>query len=167
MKHLLNGPRREKTCLRGFTNNKGADQPAHLRRLISAFVIRFLESNISKLAPSKISIFYLVSVAEQTGLNLTLSETPKTGFLTTRPKWELIFQPMCTLTFSMRELSLDIGTCAWYLSLQVNNQMSPQIVFLCQLFLHTWQKKGFFPVCTHKIFLHIIGRFGYCKGGTS
>ena len=25
------GPRREKTCLRGFANNKGADQPAHLR----------------------------------------------------------------------------------------------------------------------------------------
>ena len=25
----LFGPRREKTCLRGFANNKGADQPAH------------------------------------------------------------------------------------------------------------------------------------------
>ena len=35
------GPRREKTCLRGFANNKGADQPAHPRRLISAFVISF------------------------------------------------------------------------------------------------------------------------------
>ena len=23
------GPRREKTCLRGFANNTGADQPAH------------------------------------------------------------------------------------------------------------------------------------------
>ena len=48
-----NGPRREKTCLRGFTNNKGADQPAHPRSLISAFVIRFLESIISKLATSE------------------------------------------------------------------------------------------------------------------
>ena len=27
----------------GFANNKGADQPAHPRRLISTFVIRFLE----------------------------------------------------------------------------------------------------------------------------
>ena len=27
--------------LRGFANNKGTDQPAHPRRLISAFVIRF------------------------------------------------------------------------------------------------------------------------------
>ena len=37
----INGPRREKTCLRGFANNTGADQPAHTRSLISAFVIRF------------------------------------------------------------------------------------------------------------------------------
>ena len=33
-------PSREKTCLRKFACNKGADQPAHPRRLISAFVIR-------------------------------------------------------------------------------------------------------------------------------
>ena len=51
------GPRREKTCLRGFVNNTGADQPAHPRSLISAFVIRLLESIISRLATSKISIF--------------------------------------------------------------------------------------------------------------
>ena len=37
----INGPRRKKTCLRGFANNKGADQHAHPRRLISAIVIRF------------------------------------------------------------------------------------------------------------------------------
>ena len=36
------GPRREKTCLLGFGNNTGADQPAHPRSLISAFVIRVL-----------------------------------------------------------------------------------------------------------------------------
>ena len=36
---------------------------------------------------SKISIFQHVSVAEQTGLNLTLSETPKTGFLVLRPTY--------------------------------------------------------------------------------
>ena len=44
---IINGPGREKTCLRGFANNKGADQPAHPHRLISAFVIRLLESIIS------------------------------------------------------------------------------------------------------------------------
>ena len=54
---LLFGPRREKTCLRGFANNTGADQPAHPRILISAFVIRVILSTISKLAPSKIALF--------------------------------------------------------------------------------------------------------------
>ena len=83
---LGNGPRREKTCLRRFANNTGADQPAHPRSLISPFVLRFLERTISKLATNEISIFQLVSVAEQAGLNLTLSETPKIGFLATRPK---------------------------------------------------------------------------------
>ena len=37
------------------------------RSLISAFVIRFLQSIISRLATSKISNFYQVSVAEETG----------------------------------------------------------------------------------------------------
>ena len=53
----LFGPRHEKTCLWGFANNTGADQPAHPRSLISAFVIRVLESTISKLATSEISFF--------------------------------------------------------------------------------------------------------------
>ena len=78
------GLRREKNCRRGFANNTGADQPAHPRSLISAFVIHFLESIICKLATGEISIFYLVSVAEETGLKLALSETLKTGFLGTR-----------------------------------------------------------------------------------
>ena len=47
----LYGPRHEKTCLPGVENNKGAD------KLISAFVIRLLESIISGLAMSKILIF--------------------------------------------------------------------------------------------------------------
>ena len=56
-----------------------------MRSLISAFVIRILESIISKLAIGDISIFKLVFVAEQTGLSLAYSETPKTGFVVTRP----------------------------------------------------------------------------------
>ena len=76
--YVIYGPQREKTCIWGFANNKGADQPAHLRSLISAFVIRFLESIICKLATDDISFFQLVSVAE-TGLKLALSDTPKTG----------------------------------------------------------------------------------------
>ena len=51
------GPRREKTCQRGFANNKGADQSTHSRSLISSFVIRLLESIMSRLATSEISIF--------------------------------------------------------------------------------------------------------------
>ena len=36
---------------------ESADQPAHMRSLISAFVIHVLESTFSKLALSEISIF--------------------------------------------------------------------------------------------------------------
>ena len=50
------GPRREKTCLRGFANNTGADQPAHPCILISASVIRLSKRIISRLASSEISI---------------------------------------------------------------------------------------------------------------
>ena len=56
-----------------------------LRSLISAFVICLLESILYKLATSEISIFQVVSVAEQAGLGMTISETPKTGFLASRP----------------------------------------------------------------------------------
>ena len=79
------GPRLEQTCLQGFVNNKGADQPEHPHSLISAFVIHLLESIISRLATSTMPIFLLVSVAEQAGLNLTLWETSKTGFVASRP----------------------------------------------------------------------------------
>ena len=68
----------------GFAYNKGIDQPAHTHRLISTFVIRFLESTISKLASGEISIFLLVSVAEEIDF-LILLETLKTGFVPSRP----------------------------------------------------------------------------------
>ena len=44
--------------------------------LINAFAIGLLESIISRLATGEISIFYQVSVAEVTGMNLALTETP-------------------------------------------------------------------------------------------
>ena len=82
------GSRRKKTCLQGFVNNTDADQHAHPRSLISAFVNRF-GIIICKLATGEISIFWLVSLAEETGLKLglklVLSEIPKTGFLAMRP----------------------------------------------------------------------------------
>ena len=69
------GPRRKKTCLQGVANNTGADQSAHPRSRISAFVIRCLERTICKLATGE--IFQLVSVAEETGLSVALSETQR------------------------------------------------------------------------------------------
>ena len=66
-----------------YANNKGADQPAHPRSLISAFIVHCLDSIISLLAIAKISRLNVVSVAEQAGLSLTWSQPPKTGFLVT------------------------------------------------------------------------------------
>ena len=63
-----------------YVNNKGADQPAHSRSLISAFVVRSLDSIISLVSRSEISRFELVSVAEQAGLNLNWSQTPEDTF---------------------------------------------------------------------------------------
>ena len=40
-------PGHEKMCLMSYANNKGAVQPAHPRSLISAFVVRCLDSIIS------------------------------------------------------------------------------------------------------------------------
>ena len=71
------GPGRAKMCLMPYANNKGADQPAHLRSLISAFVVRSLDSIISLVFRSEISRFHLISVAEQAGLNVTWSQTPE------------------------------------------------------------------------------------------
>ena len=45
---------------------------------------------ICKLATGEISNFYLVSVAEETGLKLAFSETPKTGFGATWPTYVLV-----------------------------------------------------------------------------
>ena len=66
----------EKTCLWWFGNNKGADQPAHPRSLISTFVIGLLESIISRpyldLLREKFQFSSnKVAVTEHAGLNLT------------------------------------------------------------------------------------------------
>ena len=52
------------------------NQPADRLSLISAFVIGLLKNIISKLATSKISIFYLFLVAEQISFGMSGSETP-------------------------------------------------------------------------------------------
>ena len=74
------GPGHAKTYLMPYANNKGADQPAHPRSLISTFVVRCLDSMICILAISKVSRCFLVSVAEQAGLNLTWSKISEDMF---------------------------------------------------------------------------------------
>ena len=69
-----------KCVLSSFANNKGADQPAHPCSLISAFVVRCLDSIISLNSIAEISRFYLASVAAQVGLCLAQSETPEDTF---------------------------------------------------------------------------------------
>ena len=51
---VLFGPGHAKSCLLPYANNKGADQPAHRRSLISAFVVRCLDIIIPLVSISKI-----------------------------------------------------------------------------------------------------------------
>ena len=67
-------------CLMPYANNKGADQPAHPRSLISAFVVRCQDRMVPLVCISEISRFQLVSVAEQVSLCLAWSETPEDTF---------------------------------------------------------------------------------------
>ena len=73
-------PGHEKMCLMSYTNNKGADQPAHPRSLISTFVVRCLDSVMYLVSVTKISSLMLASVAEQASLSLTWLETPEDTF---------------------------------------------------------------------------------------
>ena len=50
-------PGHEKMCLMPYANNKGADQPAHPRSLISAFVVRCQDRMIPVVYISDISRF--------------------------------------------------------------------------------------------------------------
>ena len=69
-----------------YANNKGADQPAHPRSLISAFIIRLyllffcLDSVRSIVSVTKILSLMLASVAEPASLSLTWLETPEDTF---------------------------------------------------------------------------------------
>ena len=51
--------------------------------MITAFVVRCLDSTIRLLAIAEISRPKLVSIAEHTGLSINWSQTPKTGFVVT------------------------------------------------------------------------------------
>ena len=70
-----------------YANNKGSDQPAHPPSLISAFVVCCLDGIIALVSLCAISRLWLVPEAEQAGLSLTWSQTPKAGFLVTWLKY--------------------------------------------------------------------------------
>ena len=63
-----------------YANNKGTDQPAHLRSLISAFVICCLDSIILLVSILEISSLYIAFVAAQAGLSLPWSQIPEDRF---------------------------------------------------------------------------------------
>ena len=87
---MYNGATSRENLFMSYANNIGADQPAHSRSLISAFVVRCLDSIIPLVSISEISSVYLASVAEQAGLSLPWSQTPKTGFFVTRLIYNLL-----------------------------------------------------------------------------
>ena len=64
--------------------NKGADQLRGNREADQRLCFRYTDSTIPLLPISKISSLWPSSVAVQPALCGTWSETPKTGFLTTR-----------------------------------------------------------------------------------
>ena len=64
--------------------NKDADQLRGNREAVHRLYFRHMDSTTPLLSKSKISILEPSSVAVQPGLCRTWSETPKTGFLTTR-----------------------------------------------------------------------------------
>ena len=88
MKSIANEPDNEKTCLMSYANNKDADQPAHPRSLISAFVVRCLDSVMSLVSVTKISSLMLASVAEKPVWVWPGQKLPKTRFLMTRLKYK-------------------------------------------------------------------------------
>ena len=58
-----------------YADSKGADQAAHLRKLISAFVIRYLDSIITIVGISKLPRLLTASESEHSRLSLTGSHT--------------------------------------------------------------------------------------------
>ena len=63
-----------------YAENKGADQPAHPRSLISAFVVRCLDSIIPIFDTSKFSRLSLASEDEQASVNLTWTQPRSRDF---------------------------------------------------------------------------------------
>ena len=77
--------------------NKDADQLRGNREADQRLCFRYIDSTIPLLSKSGISSLWPSSVAVQPGLCRTWSETPKTGFFTTRLKYRpCIVSTSCT-----------------------------------------------------------------------
>ena len=114
-----------------YANNKGADQPAHPHSLICTFVVHCLDSVISILAKSKISRLLLVSVAEQAGVSLIWSKTPKTGFLMRRLKYEHLSSnglQVMNLTSMVDTREDEPGAVAWSEVSSLGMQAAPSSI---------------------------------------
>ena len=83
LSHLSRVMRKLAFCI---CENKDADQLRGNSEADQRLCFRYIDSTIPLLPKSKISSLYSSSVVVQPGLCRTWSETPKTGFLTTRLK---------------------------------------------------------------------------------
>ena len=80
--------------------NKDADQLRGHREADQRLCFRYLDSTIPLLPKSEISSLSLYSVIAQPGLCRTWSETPKTGFLTSRLNYDLTIKVDFMMVFS-------------------------------------------------------------------
>ena len=89
----------------GICENKDADQLRGNSEADQPLCLRHMDSAIPLLPKSEISSLQPSSMAVQTGLCRTWSETPKTGFLTTR----LIYD-MTSVTISLIHMRNNKGS---------------------------------------------------------
>ena len=94
-------PRREKTGYFCICENKDADQLRGNREADQRLCFRYTNNTILLLSKSEISSLKLSSVAVQPGLCRTRSETPKTGFLTTRLIYITSDSDSCRFSFNI------------------------------------------------------------------
>ena len=87
---LSNEPRHKKTgfCL---CENKGADQLRSNCEADQRLCFRYTDSTLSLFIKSEISSFYAASGTVHVGLCQTWLETPRTGFLASRLKFNIEF----------------------------------------------------------------------------
>ena len=91
-------------CLEKYANNKGADQPAHLRSLISTFVVHCLDSKIPIPAISKVS--RLASLCCWAGqFESCLVRNPEDRF----PRYMCKIHLFCTVVKCMRNSYKSLG----------------------------------------------------------